>query len=379
LLVYPERVHPNSACSIKRLEDISSISEFFKDMADCESFEDQEESRSAGLRRMWSLKARRDSTRSSNSQIGANNGQESGPREPVSLRLSQTCSKFVSEKELSTWSQSRRMAIKAVTSQAFEAVMGITVFVNIIIMIVEADGRLGCPSQDQDCTGDWTDIANVVFLCAYVMELGLRAYAQRWLFWRSHWNYLDAAVVLTGTTDVVVTFIGVNAKGYGLSYIRLFRIARIVRAIRLFRAVPELYKLVKGFAGTMKAIFWGAVMIIGVLTLWSLVIVQYVQPFIAQLPADTEPWCLEAYSSVEKCVVLLFQTIITGDNWGTCSVPIIVRHPEAFFLFAGAFVTVQTGFVNLILAVIVDAAATAREEDSMEKLSAKKTSRGRQH
>lgn len=280
--------------------------------------------------------------------------------------------KYITAQEASSWSKARRVVAVVVRSGLFEAAMGFVVFVNIIIMIMEADGVGSCALESQDCTSNWTDIANVVFLSVYLVELAIKVYAQGWEFRKSYWNFLDAAVVITGTTDVIITFAGVNAKGYGLSYIRLFRIARILRAIRLFRAFPELYKLVKGFAGTMKAIFWGAVMIVCVLTMWALVIVQYVQPFAAQLPADTDPWCLEAYSSVARCVVLLFQTVITGDNWGTCSIPIIVRRPEAFFLFAGAFITVQTGFVNLILAVIVDAAAASREEDSIAKLEKKK-------
>lgn len=252
--------------------------------------------------------------------------------------------------------------------------MGAVVLVNVIIMIIEANNTGNCTgdSSDSTCDDHWTDFANLAFLIVYMIELSTRVYVQRWEFRKNSWNLLDAAVVITGTIDVIVTFVGVNAKGYGLAYIRLFRIARILRTIRLFRAFPELFQLVKGFAVTMKAIFWGTVMILCVLTMWALVIVQYVQSFAGPLLAEHAPECIDHYSSVQQCIVLLFQTVIAGDNWGSCTVPIIVRRPDAFFVFSAAFVTVQIGFLNLILAVIVDSSMSSREEDSIAKLNAKK-------
>jgi len=50
----------------------------------------------------------------------------------------------------------------------------------------------------------------------------------------------------------------------------------------------------------------------------------------------------------------------------------VTESPLTFIIFAGALVTVQLGFTNLILSVIVDKAAEAREEDN-EQVRKKKS------
>jgi len=59
----------------------------------------------------------------------------------------------------------------------------------------------------------------------------------------------------------------------------------------------------------------------------------------------------------------LFQTLVAGDSWGYCGIDIVLKAPWAWFLFACSLCSIQLGFTNLILAVIVEKAASAHEED----------------
>lgn len=59
---------------------------------------------------------------------------------------------------------------------------------------------------------------------------------------------------------------------------------------------------------------------------------------------------------------MFFQTLVAGDSWGACTLPVIRASTLAFVIFAGALVCVQLGFMNLILAVIVERARTSHED-----------------
>ena len=57
---------------------------------------------------------------------------------------------------------------------------------------------------------------------------------------------------------------------------------------------------------------------------------------------------------------------------GVCTIPIIEHNFMTFFFFAVALVSVTLGFMNLILAVIVDHASQAREGDKEEQIKNRK-------
>merc|ERR1739838_1084085 len=85
------------------------------------------------------------------------------------------------------------------------------------------------------------------------------------------------------------------------------------------------------------------------------------------MECDTDDWCDEAFLKVLKAVIYFFQTLVAGDSWGLCAVPIGKKEPWTLILFALVLVIVQLGFTNLILAVIVEKAAEARDDGAAHK------------
>eukprot|EP00419_Tripos_fusus_P045873 CAMPEP_0172840958 /NCGR_PEP_ID=MMETSP1075-20121228/29675_1 /TAXON_ID=2916 /ORGANISM="Ceratium fusus, Strain PA161109" /LENGTH=440 /DNA_ID=CAMNT_0013684873 /DNA_START=12 /DNA_END=1334 /DNA_ORIENTATION=- len=133
--------------------------------------------------------------------------------------------------------------------------------------------------------------------------------------------------------------------------------------------------MVRGLVGTIGAVNWGFLMIFFMLLLWALLAVQVIQPDNRQLYANDDPeeeWCAIAFSSVFHSVVYFFQTLVAGDSWGLCAIPLVRNFPGHFWLLSFSFITVQLGMTNLILAVIVDAAARTRDEDMQEKARQKR-------
>lgn len=253
-------------------------------------------------------------------------------------------------------------------NEYYELGIGLIVLFNVFLMVLDVDAALAC-EEGRPCKIQWVEVVDYILLAIYSADLSCALFAQRWFFFKKGMNYLDATIVIMGYVEVVMTL--AFQGGSGLSLIRMLRIARTLRIIKLLKPFPELHKLVMGFMSTLRAIFWGFVMLLLLILLWSIIILQVFSSLdrtnIFQDERFAGYWCEEAMGSTEKTMLLLWQTMITGDSWGACTLPIILRFRGMFWVFAVAFVTISIGFTNLILAVIVDNANSQHEEERMKK------------
>jgi len=154
-----------------------------------------------------------------------------------------------------------------------------------------------------------------------------------------------------------------------VSWLRIFRISRIFRHPRV-KQVKELHMLVCGFVGSVRALAFGALMIIGVLVFSSILLVQYIHPSNLEIDHGVCDRCSRAFETVLATSLTLFQQIIAGDNWGELSIPNIEADWKAAVLLPLVQIMIGLGTMNLILAVIVDCAVEAREakkEDAMKQ------------
>merc|ERR1719199_442469 len=109
------------------------------------------------------------------------------------------------------------------------------------------------------------------------------------------------------------------------------------------------------------------------LTVWGILAVQLIHP-INQDVAKSKPWlyedcdrCPRAFSTVFDSVVTIWKQIVAGDSWGQLCEPIIDEAKWTFFFFALILVTVALTMLNCILAVVVEAGATAAAADEHDK------------
>merc|ERR1711971_168552 len=110
----------------------------------------------------------------------------------------------------------------------------------------------------------------------------------------------------------------------------------------------------------MGAMFWGIVAILAALLIFSLVSVQFVRSPNSEIVHE-DPFCKEAFDTVQDAMLLFWQTTVAFDAWGTCFVPLARHAPFTVLISGSALVCVQLGFMNLILSVVVEAASQARE------------------
>eukprot|EP00930_Biecheleria_cincta_P056137 TRINITY_DN42300_c0_g1_i1.p1 TRINITY_DN42300_c0_g1~~TRINITY_DN42300_c0_g1_i1.p1 ORF type:complete len:602 (+),score=81.05 TRINITY_DN42300_c0_g1_i1:145-1806(+) len=267
------------------------------------------------------------------------------------------------ECEFEEWTSTRQKAYSLMMSGQFEAAMTAIIMFNVIIMIVETDAVASCPKFQNTCTPDYVFWASCALLVIYTMELMLRLFVERKRFHLIGWNQLDSAIVLCAYLEIALTEV---IESNVLSAVRMLRLLRILRAVRLFKNITDLYRLVAGFISTMRAIFWGAIMLLCLSLIFSIVTMQLVQEY--RDMSQPDDWCVDAFSSTFKTVLFYVQTLIAGDAWGQCVIPLVSKDWKLFGLFAIALVCINLGFTNLILSVIVDNANADRQESDAEKL-----------
>eukprot|EP00931_Biecheleriopsis_adriatica_P087000 TRINITY_DN61526_c0_g1_i1.p1 TRINITY_DN61526_c0_g1~~TRINITY_DN61526_c0_g1_i1.p1 ORF type:complete len:530 (-),score=94.12 TRINITY_DN61526_c0_g1_i1:28-1545(-) len=245
-------------------------------------------------------------------------------------------------------------------SAACESVLCAIIAFNFIIVVMDTDATAyGQPSPP------WMELTNNCLMVVYWIELAIKLCTFRWKYFHEIANVVDFVVIIVDGLFFVfgsifdISFISVSAT-------RVFRLIRLARAFRHLRKIYEIKILLSSFAGSIKAMCCGLACIFTMMTVWSILGVQLLHPVNYQLWRDREDECercLHAFSSVWEANISIFQSIVAGDSWGQLAIPIIRERPWTAIYFAGVLVTISLAMMNLILAMIVDAANRARAED----------------
>jgi len=174
-----------------------------------------------------------------------------------------------------------------------------------------------------------------------------------------NWYRLDSLVVVLCWTAVAFNSMT------NLAFVRLLRLARLTRSVRILRNVRELNLLIGGLVGSVKTMFFGCLLILLMLVIYGILMVEWVHPVNSPLNWGSCTDCPSAFSSVELSMVTLFGEIIGGSSW-IMSISLFQSDPASTILMVIAFVTINLTIMNLILAVICERAAEARENDVQE-------------
>ncbi|CAK9115479.1 unnamed protein product [Durusdinium trenchii] len=269
------------------------------------------------------------------------------------------------------WSHWRMKAAEVVFSQTFETCMGVVILSNLVLIMYEANKDAQCypmyynrfnECPDRSDANPWLVGLNISLLIIYSIECVLRAFVERSAFIWNKWNMIDLFAVVSGWVGLAISdFVSVTL-------LRMFRLVRVVRALRVLISVPEFYLLITGLASSIKAIFFGALMLASVIVFWAVISVELLHPIASRLTFDGCDRCAAGFETIFAAALTLFQQIVAGDNWGQISIPVVEEEPLTAILLFSMLITISLGMLNLILAVIVERAAEARENDHEEML-----------
>ncbi|CAE7221120.1 dis32, partial [Symbiodinium sp. CCMP2456] len=252
---------------------------------------------------------------------------------------------------------------KVLQSSQLMNIMALVILIDALVTVVDVDARAAGNEPPRAMM-----VLSDICLCMYTAELLAMIFVGGLRIFLNWMPLLDLLIVLCGYAEMVMAnFLTPEEVGAMslLRALRLVRISRLMRLLRKSRSLKELQKLATMMTTCFKALLWSFLLCFVIMTLWAMLMVEMLHPLIKDNPdfASCGDLCLEATSSVMRANLLLFQTVIAGDSWGLIAVPLILKHPETAIIFVLSLLTLVFGVLNLIVAVVIDMFAEARERD----------------
>jgi len=237
--------------------------------------------------------------------------------------------------------------------------------VNLGLVVAETDAH----AKEEAAPGS-THQAIFGLLMFYIIELILRFFVYRFDFFKSWLNTFDFLVV---AVDILVEVLheAMHHKGEetNLSILRIIRLVKALRVLRMFLAFRELFLMLHGLLSALKAILWASFLISILLTIWSIVVVEYIHPLNLKLAEDGTynevlcPRCRHAFESVIMSNLTFLQNIIVGTEETPVTVPLMEHHPWTALVFVPLTLILQLALLNLVVAVVCNAAQQSHLQD----------------
>lgn len=183
---------------------------------------------------------------------------------------------------------------------------------------------------------------DTVLLTIFVMELGLRLFANGPRFFRDPWSLFDLAVVAVALAPSSGAF-------------SVLRAMRVLRVLRLVSAIPQLRRVVEGLLTAIPGL--GA--IVGVM-----LIVLYVFAVMATKLYGTD--YPEWFGSLTASLFTLFQ-IMTLEGWADIARQMMTTHPSAWLFFLVYILLSTFTVLNFFIAVIVDSMQKVHLKEEKEE------------
>jgi len=268
------------------------------------------------------------------------------------------------------WNNSQKYMAQLIMTRGFEGFVSLTVALNICVVILETDAR--AREKDNNVKPpSWLEPFNLSMLSVFILELCLRIFVFRSQFFTaSKWHVMDFTIIAMDVLNTIISRFVTKSSLSWVTMLRLLRVVRMLRAVRVVRTLTvfrELYLMLHAFLSALRAIAWATFLLGGLLTFWSIIAVDVIHPLNRKVAEsgryDSCPNCSQAFESVLRANLTFFKQIVAGDSWGQVSEPIIEMFPETALFFLSVHISIDLGLLNLILTVIVDRAAKARQDD----------------
>eukprot|EP00698_Gefionella_okellyi_P003040 TRINITY_DN12861_c0_g1_i1.p1 TRINITY_DN12861_c0_g1~~TRINITY_DN12861_c0_g1_i1.p1 ORF type:complete len:378 (-),score=54.72 TRINITY_DN12861_c0_g1_i1:848-1981(-) len=242
-----------------------------------------------------------------------------------------------------------------VDTPAFNAVILVTIFMNIITIAVQTDDVI---SINYVLLFTATDLT---FLMIYTMEFVLRLIAGN--YWENSFNRFDFVVLLLSYLQLLELVL------QQLSFFRNFQFLRVLRAVRALRALRSI-----SFIRSLQVIVTALLATMGeILNLFLLLmLLMYVFAVIAFFSFGDAPAVQGIWSSIPTALLAEF-AYVTADGWADLQMQLDeVTYMGRLFaiglLFFGHFI-----FTNLFIGLVIQNLDDATEDDLKIRRDARET------
>lgn len=170
-----------------------------------------------------------------------------------------------SESRTLGWHALRRRCRGVVESDAFRWFIVITISLNFVLIITEAQLVPGAGTRNKEVF-KWIDVS---FTLAFALELcfSLVAYLP-FEFWRDGWNICDFVIVILSLVQIIVTDL------LEVQQLRLLRLFRVLRVLRLFGKLEHLRHIVSSITKAIVPVFYAMFIVLMVVSIYATVGVE---------------------------------------------------------------------------------------------------------
>jgi len=213
-----------------------------------------------------------------------------------------------------------------------------------------------------------------IFLAFYWLELVIKMSVHRAYFFvneNAAWNWFDLALVAFALVDefMAAAMGGGGADVTFMRSMRIFRMAKILRGLRLMRFFGELRIMLNSIMGSVFALFWSLVMMTVIFYLFGLMLVLGSVEYLMfsdgpEVTEEMRTMVTQAYGGVSVAMMSLFKAAMGGDDWGYYyEIAAMVGSFEAFvFIVFIAFTFVAV--LNILTGIFVENAMKCAKPDT---------------
>ncbi|XP_061734923.1 sodium channel protein type 2 subunit alpha-like isoform X1 [Nerophis ophidion] len=202
-----------------------------------------------------------------------------------------------------------------ITKQAFDVVIMILIWLNMVTMMVETDEQ----SVDKKRVLGWI---NCVFIFVFTGECLLKMIALRQYFFTNGWNVFDFIVV-------VLSIIGMSLSELIEKYFvsptlfRVIRLARIGRVLRLIKSAKGIRTLLFALMMSLPALFNIGLLLFLVMFIYAI----FAMSNFAYVKRESGIDDLFNFETFGNSMICLFQ-ITTSGGWDVLLAPLLNKHED---------------------------------------------------
>jgi len=237
-----------------------------------------------------------------------------------------------------------------VKDRRFDMFIGTAIILTTVVMFVklELNGRRadalleGRHVEGSDATSAVLDASMHFFNVLFFLELLLKLFVFRSLFFCSRLNLMDLAiVVITGVDAYILSLVGLG--GQDLGFLRIMRFLRLTRAFKMIRTMAmfrQLRVLLDTITSGFGSFFWSMALLFVLMLIGALLICQVLQDSIMDITRDPldRAWMSRYYGTSFRALYTMFEATFSGC-WPTYARPLIERVSVWYAAFFVAYVT----------------------------------------
>lgn len=258
---------------------------------------------------------------------------------------------------------------RLVTGHNFEFAMGAVILLNMLTTAVQLQWQgyaKGHILGFRDNDANWSqvkvafDTLTFLFNLVYLVELILRLFAIRLPFFKSVFNLLDTAIVVStcAETFIIEPFFA-DAGTINLSalrimrFFRVFRMGRVTHLLHTMENLREMRILIQTLIVSVRGLVWSVILIGGIILASSVIIAQLSHTFLLDESVSIERrqfMYLSFGTTARACYSIFVCTFTT--SWPSYATPYIEEVGSGFTFFFIPFVVLVNFAVIRVVAAL---------------------------